>query len=86
MTGRFICSGTIISPKYVLTASHCVTNSYTNEVLDPSFFTVSAGNLDLHDVRAVVKKVKKIYSHKHFSVNTIQNDIALLRVIIKIYF
>jgi secreted trypsin-like serine protease len=72
------CGGTIIGPKTVLTASHCVENSP-----DPADYIVHVGN---HDVTNEVERfngsfgVESITMHPWYDSNTLDYDFAILKL------
>jgi secreted trypsin-like serine protease len=52
------CSGTVVSSNLILTAAHCATEA--GEVLDPSGFTVTTGNVDRTSPERVVSGVSRV--------------------------
>lgn len=73
--GRFICGGTIISERTILTAAHCVSSG--GEGLPATMYTVLVG---AHKRSSSGKtfQVQNIIWNRKYSEFSLQNDIALL--------
>ncbi|XP_069084289.1 ovochymase-1 isoform X2 [Pleurodeles waltl] len=71
------CGGTIIGPRWILTAGHCVTGIAT-----PSSLTISAGVHDrcLKESHEQVRNVLAYFVHEDFNERTFDYDIALIRL------
>ncbi|CAH1104306.1 unnamed protein product [Psylliodes chrysocephalus] len=68
-----ICGGTIFHNKYILTAAHCASNGVA------SSFSIRAGSS--YSIKGgTIVKVCSIYNHENYSAETMENDIAILKL------
>ncbi|KAI1721038.1 trypsin domain-containing protein [Ditylenchus destructor] len=69
------CTGTIVSPKYILTAAHCLQG-----IKDIQKQKVIVGSVDITSSEAKSVGVKRIEFHKKWDLQTLSNDIGLIEL------
>lgn len=78
-TSRFICSGMIVGPCFVMTSGICIANIVTKVFLPfDSIHVFPAFNNGMPQPGLPITRVKKIYMFKHFSAGA--HDVALLEL------
>ncbi|XP_023013492.1 serine protease P38 [Leptinotarsa decemlineata] len=76
INNRALCGASLISENYVLTAAHCATEIYNNNVE----VILGAHNITANETSQVRIKGTDIIIHENYDYTSFQNDIALIRL------
>ncbi|XP_059048191.1 clotting factor C-like isoform X2 [Achroia grisella] len=77
---KYICGGTLVSHRHVITAAHCVTLKNGNRVVNKDTLSVYLGkhNLRTSTQGVQIKFVDQIIKHPRYNASTFNRDLAIL--------
>jgi len=78
-TDGYACTGTVVAPRVVLTAGHCVEDLESGSIVEPSEIAVATGISNLQHIPAEkVSAVTQVLAYPHFDPALLHGDAGLL--------
>ncbi|XP_026740430.1 serine proteinase stubble-like isoform X2 [Trichoplusia ni] len=79
---KYICGGTLVSHRHVITAAHCVTRKGSRRVVNQNTLTVYLGkhNLRTSVAGVQIRFVENIIVHPEYNATTFSRDLAILEL------
>jgi secreted trypsin-like serine protease len=78
-TDGYACTGTVVAPRVVLTAGHCVEDLESSSIVEPSAIKVATGISNLeHIPKEKVSGVSQVLVYPHFDPALLHGDAGLL--------
>lgn len=78
-TAGYACTGTVVAPRVILTAGHCVEDIESSSIVEPSLIAVATGVSNLKKIqRTQVSKVERVLAFPDFDPTQLHGDAGLL--------
>ncbi|HVT00034.1 MAG TPA: serine protease [Solirubrobacterales bacterium] len=78
-TSGYACTGTVVAPRVVLTAGHCVEDIESSSIVEPGAIAVATGVSNLrHIPHTQVSQVVQVLAYPHFDPTELHGDAGLL--------
>lgn len=78
-TAGYACTGTVVAPRVILTAGHCVEDIESSSIVEPGLIAVATGVSDLLRIqRAEISKVERVLAYPGFDPTELHGDAGLL--------
>jgi V8-like Glu-specific endopeptidase len=78
--GDYTCGGSIISNNWVITAAHCTKNDYDETISASEIAIIVGSNNPRSALDGKLYRVSEVIVHENYDSNTLNNDIALLKL------
>jgi secreted trypsin-like serine protease len=78
-TAGYACTGTVVAPRVILTAGHCVEDIESNSIVEPAEIAVATGVSNLTKIPpANISAVVQVLAYPNFDPTKLQGDAGLL--------
>ncbi len=78
-TSGYACTGTVVAPRVVLTAGHCVEDIESDSIVEPTEIAVATGVSNLTKIpRTNISQVVQVLANPNFDPTKLQGDAGLL--------
>ncbi|HEX4751392.1 MAG TPA: serine protease [Solirubrobacterales bacterium] len=78
-TDGYACSGSVVAPRVVLTAGHCVEDLESSSLVEPGLVGVATGVSNLQNIPAdKISTVERVLVYPHFDPSQLHGDAGLL--------
>lgn len=78
-TDGYACTGTVVAPRVVLTAGHCVEDVESGSLVEPNLIGVATGVSNLQKIaKANISQVERVLVNPDFNPSKLQGDAGLL--------
>jgi secreted trypsin-like serine protease len=78
-TAGYACTGTVVAPRVILTAGHCVEDIESSSIVEPSRIGVATGVSNLTKIpQANISEVVQVLAYPNFDPTKLQGDAGLL--------
>lgn len=78
-TAGYACTGTVVAPRVILTAGHCVEDIESSSIVEPSEIAVATGVSNLTKIpQANISEVVQVLAFPNFDPTRLQGDAGLL--------
>jgi secreted trypsin-like serine protease len=78
-TAGYACTGTVVAPRVILTAGHCVEDIESSSIVEPGEIAVATGVSNLTKIpRANISEVVQVLAYPNFDPTKLQGDAGLL--------
>lgn len=78
--GDYTCGGSIISNNWIITAAHCTKNDYDETISASEMALIVGANNPRSTLDGKIYRVSEVIVHENYDSNTLNNDIALLKL------